>query len=218
LIQLSCCVGAAQKLITEVQGRFPSSTVMDAFGFVYPQYWLLLEAHENFERHLSVIKEHYGHWKPYDNKTSKRKQPLAPLGDEEKGVPPVLLIDLLDEQTLMFKIAMKGNCHSAMTGDLPLNPLNRLWKWLEASGLLRQKLSEFMKVTELAVVTVLGSVEDERIFSTLSFMKNKLRNRLTTHLPLVVSMHAHQFYDLDDFPYNTHLMLGSCLCGRKTNC
>ena len=52
------------------------------------------------------------------------------------------------------------------------------------------------------MVTVLGSVEDERTFSTLNFMKNKLRNRLLTHLPVVVGMHAQDFFSLSDFPYD----------------
>ena len=90
----------------------------------------------------------------------------------------------------MFKVAMKGNCHAAIQGDLPLNPLTCLWRRIEANSLLRQKLSEYLKIAELAVVTVLGSVEDERTFSTLNFMKNKLKNRLSTHLPVVVGMHA----------------------------
>jgi uncharacterized protein YijF (DUF1287 family) len=41
----------------------------------------------------------------------------------------------------------------------------------------------------------------ERTFSTLTFMKNKLRNRLTTHLELVVGMKMQNFYTLDNFPY-----------------
>jgi hypothetical protein len=36
----------------------------------------------------------------------------------------------------------------------------------------------------------MGSVEDERCLSNLGFMKNKLRNKLTTHLDLVVIMSA----------------------------
>ena len=77
----------------------------------------------------------------------------------------------------MFKIAMKANCHAAMQGDLPLNPFTCLWRRIEAiKSLLWHKLSEYMKVVKLAVVTVLESVEDERTFSTLNFMKNKLRN------------------------------------------
>jgi hypothetical protein len=40
---------------------------------------------------------------------------------------------------------------------------------------------------------VLGSVEDEWCFYTLSFTKNKLRNWFT-HLDLVVHMYAQKFY------------------------
>jgi hypothetical protein len=39
-----------------------------------------------------------------------------------------------------------------------------------------------MRLVELAIVQVIGSVEDERTFSTLIFMKSKLLNRLTRHL------------------------------------
>jgi hypothetical protein len=37
---------------------------------------------------------------------------------------------------------------------------------------------------------VLGSVQDERTFSTVTFAKNKLRNRLTTNLGLVVAFQS----------------------------
>jgi hypothetical protein len=43
---------------------------------------------------------------------------------------------------------------------------------------------------------VLGSVEDEQCFSTLSFTKNKLNNQLTTHLDLIVCMYAQFFCTL----------------------
>jgi hypothetical protein len=42
-----------------------------------------------------------------------------------------------------------------------------------------------MNMVKLVLVEVVGSVEDKRCFSTLSFMKSKLQNRLITHLPLV---------------------------------
>ena len=58
-----------------------------------------------------------------------------------------------------------------------------------------------MKVDEIAHVQVLGSVEDERTFNSLSFLKSKLRNQLTTHLDLVVHMFAQDFYTLKTFPY-----------------
>jgi hypothetical protein len=106
---------------------------MDAFGFVYPQYWLIPEANQNFERHLKVIKERYCYTKTYGASQSKKKRtilssdPSVEAGTEKaKEALPVLSLEAHDEQTFMFKLAMKGNCHVAMEGDLLLNPLTRL--------------------------------------------------------------------------------------------
>jgi hypothetical protein len=61
------------------------------------------------------------------------------------------------------------------------------------------KLLEYLKLVELAVIMVLGSVEDERTFSNVNFLKLKLQNQLTIHLDLVVKMFAQNFYHLDSF-------------------
>jgi len=53
----------------------------------------------------------------------------------------------------------------------------------------------------MAMVQIVGNVEDESCFSMLAFMKSKLRNKLTTHLPLVVLMFAQRFYTLHNFPH-----------------
>jgi hypothetical protein len=62
------------------------------------------------------------------------------------------------------------------------------------SQILKIKMFEFFRPVELVIVMVLGSVEDENTFSTLTFMKSKLRNRLTTHFDLVVKMYAQNFF------------------------
>jgi hypothetical protein len=49
----------------------------------------------------------------------------------------------------------------------------------------------------------MGSVEDERCLSYLGFMKNKLRNKLTTHLDLVVIMSTQKFFTLNIVPFVT---------------
>jgi hypothetical protein len=49
---------------------------------------------------------------------------------------------------------------------------------------------------------VLGFVEDEQIFSTLSFMNSKLRNSLNEHLHIIVGMYSQSFYILNTFPYD----------------
>jgi hypothetical protein len=49
-------------------------------------------------------------------------------------------------------------------------------------------LIEWLKLIELSMAMVLGSVKDDKCFSNLGFMNNKLNNILTTHLDLVVKM------------------------------
>jgi hypothetical protein len=48
---------------------------------------------------------------------------------------------------------------------------------------------------------VLGNVEDEKTFFILTFMKSKLKNRLTTHLDLVVKIYAQDFLTFQSFPF-----------------
>jgi len=50
---------------------------------------------------------------------------------------------------------------------------------------------------------MLESMEDERSFSTLSFMKSKLENYVNNHLYTVVGMYSQTLYILDTFPYDT---------------
>ena len=49
------------------------------------------------------------------------------------------------------------------------------WHRLMAMSMAAANLSEWAVLAELALVMVPGSVEAERMFSTLSFLKNKLR-------------------------------------------
>ncbi len=63
-----------------------------------------------------------------------------------------------------------------------------------------------MKLAKLAMVQIVGSVEDEKCFSTLAFLKSKLWNKLTTHLPLVVRMFAQCTFQ--NFPYASVLNNG----------
>jgi hypothetical protein len=51
------------------------------------------------------------------------------------------------------------------------------------------------------MVMIIGNIEDERIFSDMSFMKNKPRNHFITHLDLIVRMYAQSFYSLETFPF-----------------
>lgn len=64
-------------------------------------------------------------------------------------------------------------------------------------------MDEYVKLAQLAMIHVLGSVEDERCFSFLTFLKDKVRNRLDgDHLSLVVGMEVQQVYTVENFPYD----------------
>jgi hypothetical protein len=82
---------------------------------------------------------------------------------------------------------MKENAFKMCHQPITISPITRLWRSLDANSYLRISLSEFLKVAEIAIAMVLGSVQDEHTFSTISFMKNRLRNQLTTNLELTVA-------------------------------
>jgi hypothetical protein len=54
---------AAGQLIVKLQGRFPTQKLMDAFGIVYPQYWLQLELETRFVTHLAILKDAFCQFK-----------------------------------------------------------------------------------------------------------------------------------------------------------
>jgi hypothetical protein len=62
-------------------------------------------------------------------------------------------------------------------------------------------ISEYVKLAKIGSVLVLGSVEDERCFFFLKFLKLCQRNRLGKHLLLVVRMFGQKYYSLENFPY-----------------
>jgi hypothetical protein len=115
---------------------------------------------------------------------------------------PILSLACLDMQALLFRLTMKENAHSMIKKPFDINLVTRMWRSIEANSFLRHSLNEYIKVAEIAIVMVLGSVQDERTFSMLMFMKNKLRNRLTTNLAMVVGMKSQSFFTLNDFPYD----------------
>jgi hypothetical protein len=181
-VKRQCCE-AAQKIISELERRFPAVDVMDALGVVYPQYWVSPTATETFPQHLEVLKRSFGH--------PKRVQDMT--------APALLDAQRLADQSSFFKLSMLNNSQWAIDNNFGVNPLSRLWQKLSSNALLASKLSEFVKLAEIAAVTVLGSVEDERTFSTLNYVKSKVRNNLQEHLDLVVRMFGQDFFELKSF-------------------
>ena len=73
---------------------------------------------------------------------------------------------------------------------------------LTASQVFKQQCSEWVTAAQCSVALVSVRVEDERTFSVLSFVRNTLRKRLTTHLEDVVRIKYQQEYTTSTFDYS----------------
>jgi len=72
---------------------------------------------------------------------------------------------------------------------------------VDSNNNLTQNFGEFLKLAEIAMVHIIGSVEDERLFSNVGFLKSKLRNCLDDNIEVVVGMFSQRIFTLENFPY-----------------
>ena len=81
-------------------------------------------------------------------------------------------------------------------------PLSAKDFWGEATGLgARDRFGEWVKVAELVMVMVPGSVEDERMFNTLKYIRNPQCNRLQAqHLTCCARGFTSSAFSVQDFP------------------
>lgn len=90
----------------------------------------------------------------------------------------------LDQHASFFVVVMNDNCITIMLPFFDQNPTSWLGQKLGSSGILQNPLSKYLNLIEISIVIILGFVEGEQTFSTLSYMKTKLKNYLTNHLEL----------------------------------
>lgn len=69
---------------------------------------------------------------------------------------------------------MNHNVKAVMRESKDVNHGTHKWLKIQSFGLLVQKLSEYMNVAKTTMVMVLGSMDNERTFNNLVFMKSKL--------------------------------------------
>jgi hypothetical protein len=123
------------------------------------------------------------------------------VDEQEVQVQEFLSAIDFDYQQGMVTFTMKSNVIAYMVPPFDTNPLTMMWHLVITSPILVSNFLKYIKLAELAVVHIIGSVENERCLSTLAFMKSKFHNKLTIHFPIVMCMFALQFYILENFPY-----------------
>jgi hypothetical protein len=81
----------------------------------------------------------------------------------------------------------------------------------------QEKVAEFAKLSEILVVVVGGSVEDERLFSAASFVLSKHRCRLDRSLEKYVRMKVQGVFCINSFSYEQALQVwhGASVTARR---
>jgi len=116
-------------------------------------------------------------------------------------IPPLLDETLLVQHAYVFKLTMLPNCHATINPPINYNPCTNIWIKLANNQLLCHWLSKWLKFIGLFMAIIMGNIEDDKCFFNFGFMNNNLRNRLTTHLDLVIKMFARKFFTLNTFPF-----------------
>jgi hypothetical protein len=108
---------------------------------------------------------------------------------------------------------MTKNVKLVMQKHFDVNPVTKLWRTFTCFQILEVKILEYTKLAKLDVVQIIGSIENECCFSTLIFMKIKLRNRLTMHLKLLIHI-----FSLKTIPFGVQFKIGRTIeCGMVQN-
>jgi hypothetical protein len=59
-----------------------------------------------------------------------------------------------------------------------------------AETMAKDQFGEWLKLSHVLLVMVGGSVEDERLFSQMNYVKNRLRSKLLLYLPALLALES----------------------------
>jgi hypothetical protein len=79
-------------------------------------------------------------------------------------------------------------------------PLSRFWAAMCSTSSMAGRMSQFATLARILITIVPGSVEEERLFSAMNFLKHRLRSRLTTGLVPAMRVFTDRRYTLAEFP------------------
>jgi hypothetical protein len=186
----------AYRVSSEIISRFPYDQLLEAMAIVFPQYWSFNNKEDYRRRLLILIKEFC-------------------KSVEFNGVTINGILDegLLRQQSGTFARTMKHQ-YQLMRNPQEEGSATKLWTELKQSTLLREEISEYFKLADLCQTMILGSVEDERVFSALGFLKSKLRNKLDKNLESCLRVYTSR-YDVNTFPYQKAMEIWKKRCKRR---
>jgi hypothetical protein len=191
----------AKSLSSEIRERFHQYELLEAMSVVYPKYWNNIKCQPTLKRDfvekLKTLVDHFC------KKVKIHGEQVEGILDQSK----------LFQQATRFAETM-WNQFLSLENPLEYGEITRLWTILGASQYLEENISEYFKLAGLCQTMILGSVEDERMFSALSFFKSKMRSMLDKHMDICLRLYVTK-YDITTFPYERALALWQSDCDRR---
>ncbi|KAF5833715.1 hypothetical protein DUNSADRAFT_9913 [Dunaliella salina] len=145
--------------------------------------------------HQRQCQQHKEQFMSFANSLAERfGHVLSPLMAERPLEPPLNGTLLMEQADSAYQIM----------GDAQLAGRETPAFWASVAGNVDQRgrVSEWLQLARIASVQVPGSVEEERLFSKLAFIKDERRNRLEAeHLNVCLILATQRMYSFTDFPY-----------------
>ncbi|KAJ9506407.1 hypothetical protein QJQ45_004905 [Haematococcus lacustris] len=157
---------------------------------VYAHYWDKQPSDEDFLERLAIVKARY-----CMDATLADGQLAPALLDQQK---------LSAQQSAFVEVMRCQVEHRVQLSSAAANPAKettKLWRYLAGQPITKADILEYIKLAELALVMTPGSVEEERMFSAMAYLKDDTRNRLQEcHLNVCARVFSSNQFDLDTFP------------------
>jgi hypothetical protein len=160
-----------------------------------------------FSRRVALVEQHFG--------TSKTREVRKEGGEVEvHSVPARIDMKELRAESAPFKALAMQHSNSrewAEASGGKASGVTTMWRLIDkksdgSSGRAHQLFPTWARLAEMSIVLAPTSVEDERTFSGLNYIKNDQRSRLGSgnshdHLVWAMRMLISRLFTLDTFPY-----------------
>jgi hypothetical protein len=217
-------------VVEEMKTRFPPVDVIKSFSLVHPTFWGQDRPPTSREVKdlMMSIKNHYGVSKSMKSLDGSRVTRVPPLIDFDKLLAQQdVFQDVMRE--LSKDYISKPNARASDVSDddddddhddhddadnpsdrrpCPKNSdanipgITKLWRKISLSTTTLENISAWVRFANLALAIPIGSVDNERTFSAMKYIKSAIRNRLVgVHLNSCVRLFVQDSFEVHTFPY-----------------
>ncbi|KAJ9531465.1 hypothetical protein QJQ45_006913 [Haematococcus lacustris] len=180
----------ADAVVRDLHSRFLPPEHAKGLAVVYAHYGDKQPSGEDFLERLAIVKARY-----CMDATLADGQLAPALLDQQK---------LSAQQSAFVKVMRCQAEHRVQLSSSAANPAKettKLWRYLAGQPITKADILEYIKLAELALVMTPGSVEEERMFSAMAYLKDDTRNRLQEcPLNVCARVFSSNQFDLDTFP------------------